>query len=269
MIDTLITALSFPFMQRALIAGLIIGVTTAFLSVFITLRNMSFYADAISHSALAGIAIGLLLGFAPFPAAVVFCVLLAIMTVYIKNKSAVTIDTLMGVLFASGISLGVALISQLNNFRTDLFTYLFGDILAVTHADIIIAAILAVVILVYLMATSKQLLLVTFSRDFSRMRNLPIGWLDYSFFIATALTIALSIKIIGLILITGLLILPAAIAKNIAGSFKQMIFLSLLFSVAATIIGLLISYFINIPSGPAIILTGTIFFIVTTIFRRR
>lgn len=268
MLDSFITVLSFPFIQRALLAGLIIGVTTAFLSVFITLRNMSFYADAISHSALAGIALGIMLGVSPFPAAVVFCVLLAIGTVLVKKHSSVSIDTLMGVLFAAGMALGIVLISKLENIRTDVLTLLFGDILAVSTNDIIISLALATLILTYMLFTSKQLLLTTFSQDFGTIRQIKTNLLDYSFFIIAALTIALSIKILGLLLITGLLVLPAAIAKNLAHSFKQTVFLSLLFSLLSTLIGIIASYYIDIPSGPAIILTATGFFILSMIFRR-
>ncbi|MDP3970852.1 MAG: metal ABC transporter permease [bacterium] len=267
--DSLITVLSYPFIQRAIIAGCIIAISTAFLSVFVTLRNMSFYADAISHSALAGIAIGIMLGVAPFPAAIVFCVFLGLGTVYIKNRSTVSIDTIIGVLFAAGISLGVALISRLQEFRTDLFTFLFGDVLAVTWNDILVSTVLTIVILIYLLYTSKQLLLSTFSEDFSIVRGIKTVWLEYSFFAITALTIAMSIKVVGIILITGLLIIPGAIGKNLGKSFKQTVFWSLIFSVFSAISGIIISYYLDIPSGPSIILVGASCFIITTIIRRR
>ncbi len=268
-IDSIINLLQYPFIQRALLAGCVTSLTAAFLSVFITLRNMSFYADAISHSALAGIAIGVMLGVAPFPAAVVFCVILGIVTVFIKKRTTVSIDTLMGVLFASGISLGIVLISQLQNIRTDLFTYLFGDILAVSWNDIILSFVLAGIIIAYLLYISKQLLLNTFSPDFAYIRNVKNRFIEYSFFVATALTIALSIKIVGIVLITGLLIIPGAVAKNLARSFKQTVFISLIVGVLSAISGIIASYYLDIPSGPAIILVGTLLFIITIFFKKR
>lgn len=268
MIDSLITALSFPFIQRALMAGCIIGITTAFLGVFVTLRNMSFYSDAISHSALAGIAIGLLFSFDPFIGAVLVCILLGLGTAYMKSKTQVSIDTLIGVLFAAGISLGIALLSQLQGFQGDVFSFLFGDILSTTWADIEIALALSILLILFLLLSSKRLLLTTFSPDFSYIRGLSYKKMDYAFFIATALTIAISIKVIGIVLITGMLIIPAAVAKNIAYSFKQVVYLSIVTSLVATVSGILLSFYINIPSGPAIILIGTGMFIAASLIRR-
>lgn len=269
MLDTLITAFSLPFMQRALLAGVAIAMSTAFLSVFVTLRNMSFYADAISHAALAGIAIGILLGVSPFIAAVVFCVLLAIGTVFVKKRTTVSIDTLMGVLFASGMALGITIISRMQGVRADLFSLLFGDILTVSWIDVTTATILTGTIIIYLLWNSKALLLTTFSPDFSRVRNINISILDYTFFAITALTIALSLKIVGIILITGLLVLPGAIGKNLAHSFKQMVGFAIGANLLATIMGIGASYYIDIPSGPAIILVGTLLFILSLLVRRR
>ncbi len=269
MIDNIFTVLQFPFIQRALLIGCIIGVTTAFLGLFVTLRNMSFYSDAISHAALAGIAIGLLLNVEPFIAAVVFCLLIGLGTAFVKQRSKVSIDTLMGVLFASGISLGIALISKQQGYQGDLFSFLFGDILATNWNDISIAFVLGLIIIVYLLGSSKRLLLTTFSPDFSFVRGVSARLTDYMFFGATALTIALSIKVIGIVLVTGLLIIPAAIGKNMAHSFKQAVLWSILASVFTTIIGIIASYYIDIPSGPAIILLGTILFVLTSLFQRR
>lgn len=269
MIDSIITALSFPFIQRALIIGCVIGITAAFLGVFVTLRNMSFYSDAISHSSLAGIALGLLFSFDPIIGAIAVCVLLAIITAYMKQHSAVSIDTVIGVLFAGGISLGIALLSQLQGFQGDVFSFLFGDIISTTWTDVWIAIALSVVIFIFLLFNSKRLLLTTFSPDFSFVRKLSYQRMDYAFFIITSLTIALSIKVIGIVLVTGLLIIPAAVAKNLAKSFKQVVWMAMVVSLISVISGILISFYINIPSGPAIILVGTVFFILAVLFRRR
>jgi zinc transport system permease protein len=267
--EQFLTFISYPFIQRAIVVGCIIGITAAVLGVFVTLRNMSFYADAISHSALAGIALGLLLNISPFLSAVVFCIILGIGTVFIKHRSQASIDTVIGILFAGGLSLGVVLLSLLQGYRNDLFSFLFGDILAITWDDIALAAGLGAVILTFLLFTSKRLLLSTFSTDFSYVRGIDVRRLEYAFFIITSLTIALSIKMIGIILITGLLIIPAAIAKNIAQSFKQTVIYSMIASIVSTLIGITISYYLNIPSGPAIILVGIMLFIFSALFRGR
>lgn len=269
MIDSVLTALSFPFIQRALIIGCTIGITAAFLGVFVTLRNMSFYADAISHSSLAGIALGLLFSFDPIIGAIGVCILLGIITAYMKQNTAVSIDTLIGVLFAAGISLGIALLSQVHGFQGDVFSFLFGDIISTSWFDVWVAIGLSIAIILFLLFNSKRLLLTTFSPDFSYVRKLSYKRMDYAFFIATSLTIALSIKVIGIVLVTGLLIIPAAVAKNLAKSFKQVVWISMCVSIVSIISGILISFYINIPSGPAIILVSTVFFIISSVFRRR
>ncbi|MBI2416132.1 MAG: metal ABC transporter permease [Candidatus Kerfeldbacteria bacterium] len=268
MIDNLITMLSFPFIQRALLVGCIIAITSAFLGVFVTLRNMSFYTDAIAHSALAGIALGLLLHLPPLWATILFCILLGLITAYVKQRSQVSTDTVIGVLFAGGIALGIVLISQLEGYRADLFSLLFGDILAVSWNDIIISAGLSIIIVLFLLATGKRLVLSTFSSDFSYVRGVNAKAIDYAFFVITALTIAVGIQSIGIVLITGLLIIPAATSRNLARSFKQLAFIAALVSVIATLGGITLSYYFNLPSGPTIILVSVALFMLSLLHHR-
>lgn len=258
-----------PFMQRALLAGLCIGIAAAFLGVFITLRNLSFYSDTIAHSTLAGIALGLLLHISPVVSAIVFCVLVGLLTVYIKDRSTISFDTVVGVIFAAGLSLGVVILSLLPSYRSELFTILFGDILTLTWFDVGTSFLVCLAVVGFLLYTSKRLLLVTFSTDFSYVRGVNAKRLDYAFFVVAALTVAVSIKIMGIILVTGLIILPAAIAKNIAKSFKQLVWLSIITSIASTIVGLTLSYLLDIPSGPSIILTSTVAFVGSLLARKR
>lgn len=262
-IDQLITMFTLPFMQRALLAGVCIGIAAAFLGVFITLRNLSFYADTIAHSALAGIALGLLVHLSPTVSAIIFCIFIGIITVYIKNRSIISLDTVVGVIFSAGLSLGVVLISLLPAYRSELFSILFGDILTLSWLDVSVAATSSVGVVIFLLYTSKRLLLMTFSPDFTYVRGINGTRLDYAFFIVTALTIAISIKIVGIILVTGLLILPAAMAKNLARSFKQAVALAILISVASTLLGLSASFMFDLPAGPTIILVSTVGFVLS------
>lgn len=267
-IDTVFAMFSLPFMQRALIAGVCIGIAAAFLGVFVTLRNLSFYSDTIAHSALAGIALGLLLHISPTVAAMIFCIGIGALTVYIKNRSVISLDTVVGVIFSAGLSLGVVLMSLLPTYRSELFNILFGDILTLNWWDVLLSAIVAAVVVLFLLRTSKQLLIMTFSPDFTYVRGINGSWLDYAFFTVTALTIAISIKVVGIILVTGLLILPAAIAKNVARSFKQLVWVAILISVGTTLVGLLLSFIFDLPAGPAIILVSTAGFVLSLIARR-
>ncbi|EKD78755.1 MAG: high-affinity zinc uptake system, membrane protein [uncultured bacterium] len=259
-IDILLNAFTLPFMQRAMVAGVVIGMAAAFLGVFITLRNLSFYSDTIAHSALAGIALGLLFHLSPTLSAIVFCILIGIITVAIKNRSVISLDTVVGVIFSAGLSLGVVLISLLPSYRSELFSILFGDILTLNWWDVAVAVGISLAVMIFLLYTSKQLLLMTFSPDFTFVRGINGTRLDYAFFIVTALTIAVSIKIVGIILVTGLLILPAAIAKNLAKSFKQLVVLAISISLISTVLGLSLSFVLDLPAGPTIILVSTVGF---------
>lgn len=268
MIEAIIIPLSFPFIQRALIVGLCVSIAAAFLGIFITLRNLSFYADTISHAALVGIALGLLLGLAPAISAIIFCGLLAMGTVYIKRRSKIGMDTVVGVMFASSLALGVFLLSFIPSYRAELFSLLFGDILTATWSEVLLTGAVCSAVIIFLLFASKRLLLTTFSPDFGFIRGVRQDTLEYTFFVITALTIAISIKVIGIILIAGLLILPAAIAKNIARSFKQLVAISLAVSALATISGIAVSYLANFPTGPTIILVGSMAFGLTLCVRK-
>lgn len=262
-IDLLLNAFTLPFMQRALIAGLLIGMAAAFLGVFVTLRNLSFYSDAISHSALAGIALGLLFHLSPTISAILFCVLVGLVTVTIQRRSVISLDTVVGVIFSSGLSLGVVLISKLPSYRSELFSILFGDILTLNWLDVIVAGSVSIGVIIFLLYTSKRLLLLTFSPDFSFVRGINGVRLDYAFFVITALTTAISIKIVGIVLVTGLFVLPAAMAKNLSKSFKQMVWLAMLISVSAMLLGLSLSFIFDLPAGPAVILVATTGFVLS------
>lgn len=267
MIEQLTLALSLPFIQRALLVGSCVSLAAAFLGIFITLRNLSFYADTISHAALVGIALGLLLHIAPGGSAIIFCVLLGVGTVYVKQRSSMSMDTVVGVLFASSLAFGVFLLSFIPSYRAELFSLLFGDILTATWAEVNVTAGVCVLVVIFLLYTSKRLLLVTFSPDFAFIRGVRQNALEYIFFVITALTIAVSIKVIGIILIAGLLILPAAISKNIARSFKQLVGFSMIVSAVATVLGIFLSYVANFPTGPTIILVAAALFGLSLIVR--
>lgn len=269
MIEALLNVLTVPFMQRALIVGIAVSITAALLGIFITLRHLSFYADTISHSALAGIALGLLLGFTPLVSAILFCALFGAATVYIKRNSQINMDTVVGVLFASSLALGVLLMSFIPSYRAELFTILFGDILTAAWPEVWLTLISCVVVMLFLIIARKRLILSTFVPEFLFIRGISIAWLEYVFFIMTALTIAVSIRVIGVILMTGLLILPAAVARNMARSFKQFMWLAMAVSLSCTFLGIILSYQFNLPTGPTIILVGTGLFGLTLAVRQR
>ncbi len=261
--------LQYSFMQRALVSGVLISTVGALLGTFVILRRLTFFSDAISHSALAGIALGLLFGLNPFASAVIFCILAALLVKRLRELTDLPEDVLLGVLFASATAVGVLIIGLLKGMRVDLFQFLFGDILAVGTIDIVFSALLGLIVVVALFLFLEKILGVSFNPDLAMVSQERIRLYDYLFMILLASTIAASIRIVGVILVSSLIIVPATVARNLAGSFKQMLLISVIVGIISAVGGLVSSYYLNTPSGPTIVIWAMAFFILSVIFRQR
>ncbi|MDD5043377.1 MAG: metal ABC transporter permease [Patescibacteria group bacterium] len=260
--------LAYSFIQRALIAGVIIGIITAVLGVFVILRKMSFFSDAIAHSSLTGIALGALLNFDPLLGAVVFCILVALGIAFLNKKSVLSIDAIIGVFFSASVALGVVVIGFLRGYRVDLFKFLFGDILGVTSWDIIIISVLGIAVLALVAFLFKDFAKIAFHRDLAEVEGLAVDFYDYLFMFILALTVAVGLKIAGAILIGPLLIIPPATAKNMAINLKEMLVFSVIVGVLSALIGIVASYYLNTASGPTIVLASSVIFIFSLFYRR-
>lgn len=253
----------YPFLVRALIGAVILGLLSAVLGVFVVLRRMAFFGDAIAHSSLAGIALGLALGIDPLAGSIGFSVLVALGIARVYRNRSLSFDTVIGVFFAMAVSLGVIVISGLRSVRVDLLGFLFGDILAISVLDLWIIGTVAFLVLIAVVAAVKPLIQVAFQPDLARVSGVPVELVDYLFLVVLALTVAIGIKVAGVILMGPLLIIPAAAAKNVATNFRSMILLAMVISFVATVGGLATSYSLNIPTGPTIILASCAIFFFT------
>lgn len=257
-----------PFVQRALVVGLILAAVMATLGVFVVLRRMSFFADAVGHSALTGIALGLLLGVNPFLAALAFSLLVALGIATARNFSRQSFDTLLGVFFAAAVSVGVIIVSLTPGYQANLVSILFGDILTVAPLDIALSAVLAVVVGAILIFTGKSLVAITLDANLARAEGIPVAHHELVFLLLLAATIAVSLKFVGVLLVTAMLIIPAAAAQNLAHSLRSMFVWSVAISLAAVALGMVASTALNLPSGPTIVLASTFAFIVSLAFKR-
>lgn len=260
--------LRYAFMQRAILSGVVISTVGALLGTFVILRRLTFFSDAISHSALAGIAIGLAVGINPFTAAVIFCILAALWVKRVREVTSLSEDILIGVLFASATAFGVLVIGFLQGVRVDLFQFLFGDILAVETIDILFSLFLAAVVAAALALFLEKLLGISFNPDLAMVSQERVRLYDYLFMILLASTIAASIRIAGVILVSSLIIIPAAAARNAARSFRQMMAISVAVGIVSALGGLISSYYLNTPSGPTIVIWAMGFFLISLLFRR-
>lgn len=266
MISEMIT---YPFIQRALLASVMVGVLCPFVGNFVVLRRMSFFSDAISHSAFAGIAVGAVLGIDLSISSVAVAIVIALFIAFLSEKTSLSHDTVIGIAFSGAIASGMLIMGMLKGYRADLFAFLFGDILAITGDDLLIILAVSVVSIALLLLFLKAFLQITFNSDLARVDGINVRLFEYLLFLIIAVVITVSLKIIGIILVTSLLIVPAASAKNLASSMKRLFMLSSLFGVVSGVCGLILSVYLDTSSGPTIVLVSIGIFFLTMIAKRR
>jgi zinc transport system permease protein len=252
-----------PFMQKALVAGAILGLLLPYLGVFVTLRRMSFFGDGIAHASLAGIAIGIATGMKPFWTALALAALFSLLIYWLERGARLATDAIIGIIFTTGLALGILIISTQPGYQPDLVSFLFGNILAVSVSDVVTIGALTVVIIAFLSYALERIALLSLNRDVAWLAGIPTTLLDMSFYVALAVSVVLGVKLLGIILVSALLIIPATTAKLTARSFRQLIGHSILIGEAAIAVGLILSYVFDLPSGAVIILTSTTLFALT------
>lgn len=259
--------LSYPFMQRALIGGLFVGILSGYYGVFVVQRGLGFMGSGLAHATFGGIAAALLMGAQPSFVAVPFTIIVAIGITYVKSRTGLGSDTSIGIFFAVSMALGIILLSFKSGYTATAINYLFGSILAVeTHDNIII--LFPIFLSVVMWSLWKNWAYATFDRDLAKADGVPVERDDYILSIMIALTVVLSVKIVGIVLMTALLVLPAATARMLSHSFSGMTFLSVLIGGLSVPIGVVISYFLDLPSGATAVIFGSLIFFVTVPFRR-
>lgn len=263
--NNLFEILTLPFMQRALIAGTFVGFLSSYYGVFIVQRGLGFLGSGLAHAAFGGVALGVLLDQEPLWIAVPFTIIVAIGITYVKDKTNLGGDTTIGIFFAVSMALGIIFIFLKRQYSSDAFNYLFGSILSVTLADIIVPGILILVTII-LSPFWKRWAYSTFDRELAEADRIPVQLDDYLLSVLIAVTIVVSIKVVGIVLIAAFLVIPPATSRLINKSFSTMTFTSLVIGVLTALIGLWISYYLDVPSGATIILIqASLFFIVMII----
>jgi len=261
----LIEPFTFEFMQRGLAAGVLVGVGCAVLGTFVVLRGMAFVGDALAHTVLPGVVIAFLLGINLFIGALVAGVLTAIGIGWFSKEGQVEEDTAIGVMFSGLFALGIALLSQVQSYR-DLTHILFGNILGVSSLDLWITAGVTVLVLLVVWGFFKELVATSFDPGHATVIGLSPGLVRYGLLIMLALVVVSGIQTVGVVMVAALLVTPAATASLLTRKLSQMMGLAALLSVLAALVGLYASYYANIASGAAIVLTLTGFFVLAFLF---
>ncbi len=262
----LLEPLQFSFIVRALVAAVIVGVVCSVLGTYVVLRGMAFFGDALAHTILPGVVIAFLLGWPLAVGALIFGVLTALGIGVLTDRGLLKEDTAIGVVFAGLFALGVALLSASGNYTLDLAHFLFGNLLGVTVGDLWITAVLGAVVLIAVFLFYKEFLVISFDTVLAVTLRLPTTFLRYLLLILIAVTIVVSLQVVGIALMLAMFVTPAAAASLLTRRLPTMMGVAALIGAFSGVAGLYASYYLNIASGPAVVLVATLIFFVVFLF---
>jgi manganese/iron transport system permease protein len=269
MIGWLATPLAHGFMQRGMLAGVIVGVLCAVIGCFVVLRSMAFIGDAMAHAVLPGVAISYLLKGDLFVGALGAALAVALGIGALSRRGTVREDSAIGILFAAALALGVLLISSMRTYAVDLSHILVGNVLGVSVRDLVLTGSTAAVVLAAVLLLYKELVVVSFDPVLAATLRLPAERLRMTLLVLLALTIVVSLQTVGIGLVSALLVTPAATAHLLTRRLPRMMAIAAALGVASSVIGLYASYYLDVASGAAIVLTATGFFLLAFLFAPR
>lgn len=264
-IDLLITPLNYSFMVRGLSAAILTGMVCAVVGVYVVVRGMAFFGDALAHSILPGVAVGYLItGGAREPMfwwGTGTAVLVSLAIGAVSKGARIKQDTAIGIIFAGMFALGIAIISTVKSYTVDLTHFLFGDVLGVSGNQLLLIGVFSALILLLVIAFYKEFLVLTFDPTLAATLRVPMRVFEYLQLVLIALTIAVSFQAVGVALMVAMLVTPAAAAYLLTKRLPVMMVLAAVIASGSGVIGLYLSYYVNVASGPAIVLVATLFFV--------
>ncbi len=261
--------LHWDFIKNALLGLLLMAPLFGLMSTMIVTGRMSFFSDALGHSAFTGIAIGCICGLAPTPVAVAFSVVFALLFSYVRSRSNQAADTLIGVFSSTAVALGIFIATIGGGSFTKYNKYLIGDVLSVTPSEIGVLLIVLLAVLAFWFLRINQLTLAAIHPQLASSRGIRVGAVQTSFTVAIAIVVTLAINWVGLLMLNSLLVLPAAAARNVSKNLKQYHLLSVLFALSASVAGLILSYYLGASTGAAISLILALIFSISFALRKK
>ncbi len=256
--------LQYSFMQRALLSGVVVAVTCSVVGLFLVLRRQSLFGDALSHAAFGGIAVGLFTSIYPLWTALVISVLAALGITKLRQSTKIPPDAAVAVMLSSGLALGIVLIGLAGGFNLDLESFLFGSILLVSMQDQLMILVLSAVVLVIIFKLYMQFIYITFSEDQARVSGINVTRLNYLFIALASLAVISSLRLVGVLLISSLIVIPNITAMMFGKGFKKTALISIIVAVSSVLLGIVVSYITNLAPGGVIVLL-TIFILLGTI----
>ena len=266
MLDLILDLIAYGFMQRGLVAAILVGIVCAVMGAFVVLRGLAFIGDAVSHAAFPGLVIAYMLGIPLYIGGGIAAVGTALAIGAVARRGALRFDTAVGVLFAGMFAFGILLFSTIQNYVADLFSYLLGNVLGITFVDIVQIAFLGGLVLLVVAILRKELRYASFDPAGAAASGLPVETLDYLLLGLIGVTIVVSIQAVGIIMVVAMLVTPAATGQLLVSRFWDLVKVAIAVAVVASVSGLFLSFYLNVASGASIVLVETLLFALALLF---
>lgn len=261
--------LNYGFVQRALVAGLLVAVACAVLGLFLVLRRDAMIGHGLAHVTFGGVALGLFLNILPLGAALVVAVLASLAIMRLRLKAGLHGDTAIGIFSSVGMALGIVLATLAERFNADLMSYLFGDILAIDRPEVALSTVLAAVVIAAVMGNYRSLMYLTFDPEAAKASGVRTARLDVLLAVLTSITVVMGMKVVGILLVAALLVIPAGAGLLLAANFRQALLFSSLVASLSVILGLPAAFYFDLPASATVVITSFLLFGVTYVLRRK
>ena len=261
--------LEYDFMQRAFLAGFIIATLASISGSFVVLKRYSMMTETLAHSALVGVAVGLFAGLSPLWMAVIMAIFSAWLIEYLRSNFNLYSDAILAIFLSGALALAIIIVSLGGAFNNSLFSYLFGSILAVSNEDLYTMGIFGSIALILLLGFSKELFFIAYDEEVARTSGIKVKTLNYLLVTIVAVIIALSIRVVGTLLIGALMVIPSIAALQYRQGFLKTVFISLFFALSSVLMGMSFSYYYSLPSGATIVMCVILFFIISLVVNKR
>ena len=258
----------YGFLQRAFLAGIFIAIACALLGIFLILRRDAMIGHGLAHVTFAGVALGLFLNVMPLAVALFIAVGASLIIMKLKVKAGLHGDTAIAIFSSVGFALGILLSTLSHSFNVDLFSYLFGEILAIETSEVLFSIILAFVVVLLVVSNYHKFMYMTFDRESAKVSGIKVDRLDTLLTVLTAITVVLGMKVVGILLVSALVVIPAAAGLQVASSFKQAIVLSTCISISSVVLGLFLAFLLDFPASGSIVLLSFLAFGLLFLFGR-
>jgi ABC-type Mn2+/Zn2+ transport system permease subunit len=259
----------FAFMQRALLATLMVSVVSACIGTFVVLKGLAFIGDALAHASFAGVAMAFVLGGNIYLGALVAALVTALAIALVGGRARVSFDTAIGILFVGAFALGILIVSRQANYTVDLFSFVFGNVLGVGRDDLLLIALMGLVVLAMVALFYWQLLFTAYDPTMAAASGVPVGLVQYGLLAMLAVSTVVALKAVGIVLVVAMLVTPAATASLLVRRVHYIMAVGAVVGAVSSVVGLYVSYYADVASGAAIVLTATVLFLLVFLFSPR